>query len=147
MKIVLMLALLALVFWLGRMSQRNRLRLDRHITLTQLLWSIVGLLLALNSSGLTAYVISQNSTLTEQNECRADLAAPVNDATADATVGLARGLVLLNDDPSVHRQLVQRFGPDLPAALRAQAKTILDASDRLEVANANRTPDPVGQCK
>lgn len=150
-RIIIVILLATIAFLLGRLSARGRVRVTWRVPLNRLLWAVTAALIAVNSTGLTAYVITQNTTLVQQNECRADLAAPVNDATARLTSGQARGtLVFLAqalDDPAVTKVIHQRFGVDDSTVLRSQALAIIKASDDLDRANKQRSTDPVERCK
>lgn len=141
------LALIAGAF-LGRFSCRRHV--DQVVRNPKLWWALAVFLLSLNSTGLSGYVVSQNSTLEGESQCRAELAGPVNDATAKLTTGQARGLLVFIaralDDPAVSEAIGARFGTNDTQVLRQQALAIIEASDALERANEERTANPVAKC-
>jgi hypothetical protein len=123
--------------------------LYRHIAIASA--AIAFLLLAANTVVTTWDLRSDKDDLQAESDCRADLAAPVNDAIARISAGTGRGLVLsvLNgiEDDDLREQVESQLGPDTDAALAAEARAILQASADLEAANAARTTDPVGACQ
>lgn len=115
------------------------------------LWgALTVFLLAINSLVSTVYIVRDNADLSGEQECRAELAAPVNDAIADISAGQGRGLVVFVeqglDDPAFTELVVAKLGATGPDELRRQAAAILEASDALEEANDLRG-DPVKACE
>lgn len=147
-----LLLIVALAIGIGRFSRRPSM--DRHARNPWLYAGVGVALLAANTLIGTTTLVSSNARLAEDNstlrsegECRAELAAPVNDATADVVVGLGRGLslVVAGDDPELRERAREALGEE--ATLEAQVLSILSAASELEKADADRGDDPVGSCR
>lgn len=128
----------------------TRTRADRTVRNPRLWWAMAAFLLALNTTITTDHLIVSGDHSQNELDCRADLASPVNSATADLGAGTGRGLAvvtgLLFKDPKVLAAVKAKLGSAGTDELTRQITAILAASDRLAEANKNRG-DPVTKCK
>lgn len=140
--------------------RRLRARIEARLGDTYKFWRAVTLAAILLLGAFSMYFLGRNdgygqgrtSAFVEQfqeNDCRAKLAGPVNDAVSDQSVALAVGLVaaVAADDPEVQARLEEITGESDPdVALHEEALRILTASEKLRKANAARGIDPVAKC-